>query len=269
MASKGIKSNSCGILLAGGLGSRLLPLTKVFSKQLLPIYNKPLVYYPLSTLMLSGVRDIAIITTTQDQNLFVNLLGDGTQFGIDITYLTQAAPRGIPEAFEIAEEFVSNRNSLLILGDNVFHGNGLGRHLENFSNRNGSTIFCYPVKNPSEFGIANIDKDGTLISMVEKPVKSSSNLAITGLYFFDSSVVGRVKKLKPSKRGELEIVDLLESYSADGALEVEVLPRGSAWLDTGTFEGLHDAASYVKTIEDRTGLSIGDPLDVARVRGWV
>ena len=269
MATKGIKSDSCGILLAGGLGSRLMPLTKVFSKQLLPIYNKPLVYYPLSTLMLSGMRDIAIITTTQDQNLFVNLLGDGSQFGIQITYLTQTAPRGIPEAFAIGEEFIGSRNSLLILGDNVFHGNGLGRHLENFTSRNGSTIFCYPVKNPSEFGIANIDEDGTLISMVEKPVKSTSNFAITGLYFFDSSVIRRVKKLKPSKRGELEIVDLLESYKAEGTLEVEILPRGSAWLDTGTFEGLHDAASYVKTVEDRTGLSIGNPMDVAKIQGWV
>jgi glucose-1-phosphate thymidylyltransferase len=269
MSLANLGTDSCGILLAGGRGTRLYPLTKVFSKQLLPIYNKPLIYYPLSTLMLSGIRDIAIITTPHDEPLFQELLGDGSQFGIRLTYLQQLSPLGIPQAFQIAEKFIGNRNSLLVLGDNVFHGNGLGRHLQSFSRRDGATVFCYPVKNPSEFGIANIDSSGKLISMAEKPLKSESNLAITGLYFVDSSVVGRVNELKPSKRGELEITDLLASYHEQGALSVEILPRGSAWLDTGTFEGLHDAASYVKTIEDRTGLSIGEPLDVAKVQGWL
>jgi glucose-1-phosphate thymidylyltransferase len=258
-----------GIILAGGKGTRLSPLTKSISKQLLPIYNKPLIYYPLTTLMLAGIREIAIVTAPSQRSLFEALLGDGSQFGIKLHFFIQPEPLGIPQALSITEEFINGAPSALILGDNLFHGVGLGRHLESFLGGPGATGFCFQVRNPEEFGIVSFDDSGEISSIVEKPINSLSNLAIAGLYFFDEHVAEGLAKLIPSKRGELEILDLLNFYKEKGELKIELLPRGTAWLDTGTFEGLHDAASYVKTIEDRTGLAIGDPSEVARVKKWI
>jgi glucose-1-phosphate thymidylyltransferase len=260
---------SKGVILSGGRGTRLYPLTKSISKQLLPIYNKPLVYYPLTTLMLAGIRDIAIVTAPDQRGLFEELLGDGSQFGVNIEFFIQSEPKGIPQALSITKSFIQGFPTALILGDNLFHGAGLGRHLESFLGRAGATGFCSHVKNPTDFGVVTFDQFGKIKSIEEKPPVTESNLAIVGLYFFDDQVTLGLSDLKPSARGELEILDLLELYRTRGKLQIELLPRGTAWLDTGTFDGLHDAAAYVKTIEDRTGLSIGNPLDVARVQGWV
>jgi glucose-1-phosphate thymidylyltransferase len=258
-----------GVILAGGKGSRLFPLTQSISKQLLPIYNKPLIYYPLTTLMLAGVREIAVVTAPSQKQLFEKLLGDGSQFGVEIEFFIQPEPLGIPQALTITAQFIKDSATALILGDNLFHGVGLGRHLESFLEKPGATGFCFQVRNPEEFGIVTFDNKGEISSIIEKPKNSDSNLAIAGLYFFDKNVADGLSRLTPSSRGELEILDLLDHYRSKGQLKIELLPRGTVWLDTGTFDGLHDAAAYVKTIEDRTGFSIGDPVEVARVKNWI
>ena len=258
-----------GVILAGGKGTRLFPLTKSISKQLLPVYNKPLIYYPLTTLMLAGIREIALVTSPSQISLFKELLGTGNQFGISLSYFVQPEPGGIPQALSITSEFIEGGSTALILGDNLFHGVGLGRHLENFLQNSGATGFCSQVKNPSEFGVVTFDELGSISSIEEKPKAGHSNLAIAGLYFFDKTVGDGLEGLKTSSRGELEIIDLLQFYLDQNNLQIELLPRGTAWLDTGTFDGLHDAASYVKTIEERTGQSIGDPLEAATVQGWI
>lgn len=258
-----------GVILAGGKGTRLSPLTKCISKQLLPVYNKPLIYYPLTTLMLAGIREIAIVTAPSQKKLFEQLLGDGSDFGISLSYYVQLQPLGIPQALSITEDFIRGEFVALILGDNLFHGVGLGRHLESFLGKSGATSFCFRVRNPEEFGVVSFDENGKIVSIVEKPLNSKSNLAIAGLYLFDKNVSSGLRELKPSMRGEFEILDLLNFYKSKGDLRIEQLPRGTVWLDTGTFDGLHDAASYVKTVEDRTGLGIGDPIEVARVKKWI
>jgi len=258
-----------GILLAGGRGTRLFPVTKAVSKQMLPIYNKPLIYYPLATLMLAGIREILIITNPQDQAGFENLLGDGSNFGITLKYAIQDNPRGIAESIIIAEEFTAGGEFCLILGDNIFHGPGLGRDLMKHRNISGGTIFGFQVKNPNEYGIAVFDLDGDLVDLIEKPSKYVSNVAVTGLYFYDSSVVELAKNLLPSERGELEITDLNKKLLEMNNLSIQMLPRGTSWLDTGTFDGLHDASSFVRIMEERTGVLIGDPTEVARHQGWI
>ena len=262
--------NRKGIILAGGSGTRLAPLTNSISKQLLPIYDKPLIYYPLTTFMLSGIREILIITTPTQLNLFKELLGNGSQLGIDITYKTQLKPNGIAEAFLIGEEFIGNSHSALILGDNLFHGHYLMSHLKNANqNKEGATIFLYPVNDRERYGIVNFDKEGNIIDIQEKPKKPKSNLAVTGLYLYDETVIDRAKSLKPSARGELEITSINQSYLNDGLLFAENFGRGMTWLDTGTFDSLHDAGSYIRTLENRQGLKIGCPEEAAWNSGWI
>ncbi len=246
-----------GIILAGGTGSRLAPLTNVICKQLLPIYDKPLVYYPLSVLMLAGIRDILIITTPKDKAAFEDLFKDGAHLGLKISYQVQEKPRGIPEAFIIAESFINQEPVCLILGDNIFYGEGLPAYLKNISAlETGACLFGYYVKDPERYGVAQIDKTGKVLSIEEKPTKPKSNYAITGLYFYDKQVVDLAKTLKPSKRGELEISDLNSLYLAQDKLHLEIMGRGMAWLDTGTHESLHDASKFVEVIESRQGLKI-------------
>ena len=246
-----------GIILAGGTGSRLAPLTNVICKQLLPIYDKPLVYYPLSVLMLAGIRDILIITTARDVAAFESLFKDGSHLGLKISYKVQDKPRGIPEAFIIGEEFINNEPVCLILGDNIFYGEGLPAYLKNISSlQNGACLFGYYVKDPQRYGVAQIDKAGKVISIEEKPANPKSNYAVTGLYFYDTQVVDFAKALKPSKRGELEISDLNSMYLEKDQLHLEIMGRGMAWLDTGTHESLHDASKFVEVIESRQGLKI-------------
>ena len=259
-----------GIILAGGSGTRLSPLTNSISKQLLPIYDKPLIYYPLTTLMLAGIREILIITTTTHLDLFRKLLGNGSKLGINITYKTQLKPNGIAEAFLIGEEFIRNSYSALILGDNLFHGHNLINHLKNANqNKKGATIFLYPVNDRERYGIVNCDKNGNILDIKEKPKKPKSNLAVTGLYLYDQTVIDRAKSLKPSKRGELEITSINQSYLNDGILFAENFGRGMTWLDTGTFDSLHDAGSYIRTLENRQGLKIGCPEEAAWNSGWI
>ena len=259
-----------GIILAGGSGTRLSPITNSISKQLLPIYDKPLIYYPLTTLMLAGIREILIITSTTQLDLFRKLLGNGSKLGINITYKTQLKPNGIAEAFLIGEEFIRNSYSALILGDNLFHGHNLINHLKNANqNKKGATIFLYPVNDRERYGIVNCDKKGNILDIKEKPKKPKSNLAVTGLYLYDQTVIDRAKSLKPSKRGELEITSINESYLNDGILFAENFGRGMTWLDTGTFDSLHDAGSYIRTLENRQGLKIGCPEEVAWNSGWI
>ena len=258
-----------GILLAGGKGSRLFPVTYAVSKQLLPIYNKPLIYYPLSTLMLAGVNDICIVTNPDDLPLFKKLLSDGSQFGIKISYVTQSEPRGIADAILLSEEFLSGSEFCLILGDNIFHGPGLGRDLMRNRNITGGVIFGFQVRNPSDYGVAEFDELGSLINVIEKPENPPSNTAITGLYFYENSVIQLVKELKPSNRGELEITDLNKKLLLEDRLSLSMLPRGTSWLDTGTFDGIHDASSFVRIVEERTGILIGDPNEVALTQGWL
>ena len=258
-----------GVIMAGGSGSRLAPLTKTVNKQLLPVFDKPLVYYPLSTLMLTGIREFLLISSPNEISNFQKLFGSGDQFGISIAYGTQAEPKGIAQGLLIAEEFIQGHKVGFILGDNLFHGHGLGRQLAEYSNLNGAQAFAYSVADPRAYGVVEIDSSGKIIGIEEKPKNPKSNLAVTGLYFYDEEVVSIAKTLKPSSRGELEITDVNRVYLERDKLKVSVLSRGTAWLDTGTFEGLHDASSYIKIVQERQNASIGNPFDVAKAQGWV
>ena len=259
-----------GLILAGGLGTRLFPLTRGISKQLLPVFDKPMIYYSLSVLMLAGIREIAIITTPQDQNLFKQLLGNGNQWGIKLTYIKQKKPRGIAEVFILAENFLSGSPSFLILGDNIFFGHGMVEILKKNINTNfGSVVFTYNVNNPSRYGIVDYDKKLKIRKFIEKPQKPKSNYAITGLYFFDESVSKKAKKIKPSKRGELEIISLLNIYLAEKNISVEKLGRGYAWLDVGTHNSLLDAGNFIKTIQDRQGQQIACLEEIAFNNKWI
>lgn len=258
-----------GIVLAGGLGTRLNPLTKVASKQLLPVYDKPLIYYPLSTLMLANIREISVIAAPNQIDRFRELLGNGYQFGLKISFKIQEKPAGIGESLILAEEFLEGSKSVLILGDNLFHGSGLGRRLEAFNNVVGAQIFGYHVQDPSPYGVATVNRVNEVTELNEKPKNSESKIAIPGLYFLDETAPRRAKELKPSSRGELEILDLLKSYLLESALNLEMLPRGTAWFDSGTFDDLHEAGTYVKLMQERTGERVGDPLEIAKFRGWV
>jgi glucose-1-phosphate thymidylyltransferase len=259
-----------GIILAGGTGTRLYPLTLVISKQLLPVYDKPMIYYPLSTLMLAGIKDILIITTPQDQPLFQNLLGNGYQFGIRLSYAVQPSPDGLAQAFLIGRDFIADDPCALILGDNIFYGHGLGEMLRNAARRpTGATVFAYEVADPERYGIVGFDQNGRPNSIEEKPLLPKSNFAVTGLYFFDNRVADFAAQVKPSARGELEIANLIETYLQAGDLQVEKLGRGFAWLDTGTFDSLRDAGEYVATIERRQGLKVSCPEEIALRMGFV
>lgn len=258
-----------GIILAGGTGSRLSPLTKVTNKQLLPLYDKPLIFYPLSVLMLAGIRDILIITNPNEDINFKKILGDGSSFGIKIQYLAQENPNGLPEAFIIGEQFINKQNVALILGDNFFYGQGFTKRLKNKKKiKSGATIFTYQVNNPQDYGIVEI-KNNKIVKIKEKPKKSRSNLAITGLYFFDKNVVNFSKKLKPSKRKELEIVDLLKKYLKIKKLKIEFMGRGSAWLDTGNVESLFETSQFISNIEKRQGLKIACLEEIALNNNWI
>ena len=252
-----------GILLAGGNASRLRPITLWTSKQLLPVYDKPAIYYPLTTLILAGVIDLLIISTTLDIDSIKRLLGNGEQWGIKISYAVQEAPNGIAEAYLIAEKFLADQPSILILGDNLFHGSGLGRQLSNLETTSGAKVNIYPVSDPSNFGVIQLGPKGEILSIEEKPAIPKSNFAMTGLYAFDATAPDRVKNLKPSMRGELEITDLISSYFQDVLLAIEVLPRATAWLDFGTPESLLEAAEFVRTLQNRQGILIGSPDEAA------
>ena len=259
-----------GIILAGGSGTRLYPLTSVTSKQLLPIYDKPMIYYPLSTLMLAGIKDILIISTPQDLPNFEKLLGDGSRFGIHLSYKVQPSPDGLAQAFLLGEEFIGNDSCAMILGDNIFYGHGLVKRLKKaYENTGRATIFGYSVNDPERFGIVEFDKDLKVVSIEEKPENPKSNYAVTGLYFYDNHVVEKAKQVKPSARGELEITDLNNLYLKEGLLDVELLGRGFAWLDTGTMESLLDAGTFVKQIESIQGIIISAPEEIAYNNGWI
>jgi glucose-1-phosphate thymidylyltransferase len=258
-----------GIVLAGGTGSRLWPITRSVSKQLLPIYDKPMIYYPISTLMLAGIREILIITTPHDQSQFKDLLGDGTELGVSFQYATQPEPKGLAQAFTIGKEFLSGDSCLMILGDNIFHGAGLGRDIIRELPDSGAHIFTYEVSNPSDYGILEVNASGIPISIKEKPTEFISNMAVTGIYFFDGRVSDIAKSVEPSNRGELEITSVIDNYLKSGSLTFTRLSRGSAWLDTGTPDSLNDAAAYVRIIEDRTGLKVACLEEIAFTQSWM
>lgn len=262
--------NRKGIILAGGSGTRLYPVTHSISKQLLPVYDKPMIYYPLTTLMLAGIKDILIITTPDDQHSFKKLLGDGTQWGIRFDYKVQPRPDGLAQAFILGEEFIGDDLSTLILGDNIFYGHDLESILDCASKRTeGSTVFAYHVNDPERYGVAEFNQDNKVVSLEEKPRQPKSNFAVTGLYFYDQDVVRLAKNLKPSKRGELEITDLNRHYLDQGRLYVEIMDRGYAWLDTGTHDSLLDAGQFIATIENRQGLKVACPEEVAFRKQWI
>ncbi|MDR1355019.1 MAG: glucose-1-phosphate thymidylyltransferase RfbA [Propionibacteriaceae bacterium] len=258
-----------GIILAGGSGTRLHPITLGTSKQLVPVYDKPMIYYPLTTLLWAGIQDVLVITTPEDSTNFARLLGDGSQFGINIAYATQPEPRGLAQAFTIGADFIGDDDACLVLGDNIFFGSGLGSTLARYNQIEGAVIFAYQVAEPQAYGVVEFGSNGMAISLEEKPIHPKSNYAVPGLYFYDNDVLSIARELQPSARGEYEITDVNKVYLAAGKLKVEVLPRGTAWLDTGTFDSLNDASDFVRTIQARQGLQVGCPEEAAWKRGFL
>lgn len=258
-----------GIILAGGTGSRLHPITLGISKQLVPVYDKPMIYYPLSTLILAGIRDILIITTPHDAEQFQRLLGDGSRFGVNLSYVQQPSPDGLAQAFTLGADHIGSDTVALVLGDNIFYGQGMGTQLRRYADVDGGAVFGYWVKDPKAYGVVEFDQDGRAISLQEKPENPRSNYAVPGLYFYDNDVVEIARNLKPSDRGELEITDVNKTYLERGKLQVEVLRRGTAWLDTGTFEDLSDASNFIRTVENRQGLKVGAPEEIAWRSGFL
>lgn len=258
-----------GIILAGGSGTRLYPITKGISKQLIPIYDKPMIYYPLSTLMMAGMRDILVINTPHESEQFKRLLGDGSELGINISYAVQPKPEGLAQAFIIGEEFIGDDKVAMVLGDNIFHGHGFGASLKECLDREGATVFAYQVSDPERYGVVEFDEQKNAVSVEEKPENPKSNYALVGLYFFDNDVVEIAKNVIPSERGEVEITSVMEAYLKKGQLKVKVMNRGSAWLDTGTFDSMNDAAEYVRVMEKRTGYKIGSIEEVAWRQGFI
>ncbi len=258
-----------GIILAGGSGTRLNPITLGTSKQLVPVYDKPMVYYPLSTLMLAGIQDVLVITTPHDAESFHRLLGDGSRLGVDLSYTVQEVPNGLAQAFVLGADFIGDQSAALVLGDNIFYGPGMGTRLRRHTSPDGGVVYAYRVANPSDYGVVEFDEDLKAVSIEEKPARPKSDYAVPGLYFYDNDVVGIARGLKPSARGEYEITDINRAYLEAGRLTVEVLPRGTAWLDTGTFDSLANATSFIRTIQHRQGLNIGCPEEIAWRMGFI